>query len=109
MMKATMTARIILSTVVAFVVAASPLVFPSDPFSQLVAGVTAAFLCLVPLFVLSRAHFVKSAASSVQTLISVLICLLALSAMVCLAMSSRIASLHNELDLYKNTPAAESS
>jgi len=102
--------RIIISTVVGFIVGASPLVVPSaDLFTQLVSSVTAAFLCAVSLFVLSRFHFLKSAAGSVQTLVCVLVCMLASSVMMCFFMGSRIASLHDELDAYRSAPAVESS
>lgn len=107
--RAAMTTRIIITTAVAFAIAINPLIGPRDVFSQLLSGVIIVFLCFVPLFVLSRFHFMKSAAGSVQTLVCVLICMLALLSLMCFVMGNRIASLHDRLDSYTNTPSVESS
>lgn len=84
-MEITMRTKIIVSTVVAFVLGGSPLVVPGDTLSQLVCGIMTALLCCVPLLVLSRFRFLKSAAGSIQTLVAVLICMVALLAMMSLA------------------------
>jgi hypothetical protein len=71
-----MTKKIVVSTVVAFLVGFL-LLAPPDLISQLVCGLLVAFLCGVPLVVLGRFAFLKSASSSVQTLVCVLVWLIA--------------------------------
>jgi predicted PurR-regulated permease PerM len=68
--------KIVISTVAAFLVGFF-LLTPPDLISQLVCGVLAAFLCGVPLAVLGRFAFLKSASASVHTLVCVLVCLIA--------------------------------
>jgi hypothetical protein len=71
-----MTTKIVISTIAAFIL--GPLLFaPPDPLSMLVLGGAAAFLCAVPLLVLARFSFVKSASTSVHTLLCILVCLVA--------------------------------
>ena len=99
---------IIISTAVGFFVGA--LIVPYfDVFSALVSGYAVAFLCFVTLFGLSRFHFLKSAAGPVQTLVCVLVCMLASSVTMCFFMGKGIASLRGELDAYRSAPAVESS
>lgn len=102
-----MTRRMVASTVVAWFVGFA--FGTGDPFTALVFGFIAAILCFVPLFVLSRRRFVKSAAGSVQTLICVLVCMIAVSVVTCTAMAGMIAHLRNEVDYYRNTPAVTPS
>jgi len=101
-----MIVRIIISTSVAWFVG---LVSTSDPLTNIVHSFLAASLCFIPLFILSRFPFLKSATGSVQTLVSVLVCMLALSALAFIIMGFRIASLDEKLDAYRRTPAVESS
>ncbi len=72
--------KITISTAVAFVSSAVYVPAP-DPLSYFVLGAMAAFLCGVPLLILSRFQFMKSASSRVQTLVCVLVYLVAMSAM----------------------------
>jgi integral membrane sensor domain MASE1 len=97
-----MKTRIIISTLAAFIVA-GVLLSPPDPFSLLVNGALTAILCFIPLFILSRFRFVESAAGSVQTLVCVLVCMLALSVFLCLVMSHRISALQYDLNHHRNT------
>lgn len=92
-----------MSTVVAFILGGSPLVVPGDMLSQLICGIMTALLCCVPLLVLSRFRFLKSAASSTQTLVAVLICMVALLATMTVAMRGRIASLQDRLSDYRDS------
>ena len=103
-----MIVRILISTGVASFIgfAAAP---GGDPLTAIASGFIAAFLCFVPLFVLSRYDFVKSATGSMQTLVCVLVCMLALSVLAWTIMAHRIAYLNDMLDSYKRPPAAESS
>ncbi len=107
MNEAAVVVRIMISTAVACFIgfASAP---GGDLLSGIVYGLLSAFLCFVPLFVLSRYHFVKSATGSVQTLVCVLVCMLALSAVTVANMSFRIARLNDELDSYRRAPAVES-
>jgi amino acid permease len=70
--------KITISTAVAFL--SSAIYAPPDPLSILVLGTMAAFLCSVPLLILSRFQFMKSASSRVQTLVCVLVYLVAMLA-----------------------------
>ena len=80
--------KIIISTAVAFlsgfVVTPSP-----DPFSALVFGIPAAFLCGVSLLILSGFSFMKSSSKSVQTLVCVLVCIVSVLSVACLLLSCR--------------------
>jgi hypothetical protein len=68
--------KIVISTVAAFLVGFF-LPAPFDFISQLFCGVLAAFLCGVPLAVLGRFAFLKSASAPVHTLVCVLVWLIA--------------------------------
>lgn len=95
----TMRRRIIIGTAAVFVLASSPLVTTRiDPVFQCIIAVTAALACSVLLFVLGRFSFLKSAAGSVKTLASVLVCMVVLSATVGYVMHRRIAAMHIRRD-----------
>jgi hypothetical protein len=75
--------KIVLSTAAAFLIS-GVLGPPSpDPFSSLVLGVEAAFLCAIPLLILSRLNVMKSASKSVHTLVCVLVCMVAVLSAEC--------------------------
>ena len=69
--------RIAISTAVTFLVASLLLTPSADPFSALTIGLVAALLCGIPLLVLARFPFMKSASPSVHMLVAALVCLLA--------------------------------
>ena len=82
-----MAKRIPISTIAAFLIG-GVLVAPSpDPISMLVLGVGAAFLCAIPLLVLSRFSFMKSASTSVHTLVCVLVCMVAVLSVMCFTLA----------------------
>jgi hypothetical protein len=101
--------KIALSTAVVFL---SSFVFtPSpDPFSSLVFGTPAAFLCGVSLLILSRFSFMKSSSKSVQTLVCVLVCMVSVLAVACLLfVVPRIPGLHDWLaGSFRNSPVIHS-
>ena len=81
--------KITISAGVAFI--SSAIYVPSpDPLSLLTLGTMAAFLCGVPLLILSRFQFMKSASSRVQTLVCVFIYLAAMLATLGFVLLSRI-------------------
>jgi hypothetical protein len=73
--------KILIATVIAwwggFVLA------PNDIPSALVCGTLAAFLCAVPLLILGRFAFVKTASKPVHTLVCSLVCLSAILLLTC--------------------------
>jgi hypothetical protein len=89
--------KIAMSTAVAFL--SSFVLTPSpDPFSSLVFGTPAAFLCGVSLLILSRFNFLKSSSKSVQILVCVLVCMVSVLSVACLLfVVSRIPGLHDWL------------
>jgi hypothetical protein len=97
----TMGRKIVISTVVAFVIAFLLLTPSPDPLSAIVIGCATAFVCVVPLLVLARFPFVKSASPSVHTLVAVLVCILAVLLVACLMFMQRISHLRQ-----KNAEAA---
>lgn len=65
-----MTKKIVISAVTAILV--SQALCPSgDPFAVLALGGMGAFLCVVPLSMLSRLAFVRSASKSIHTLVCI--------------------------------------
>jgi hypothetical protein len=102
--------KIALSTAVAFL---SSVVFtPSpDPFSGVVFGTPAAFLCGVSLLILFRFSFLKSSSQPVQTLVCVLVCLVSVLSVACLLfVVPRIPGLPDWLaGLFQNSPVISSS
>jgi hypothetical protein len=70
--------KITISTGVAFL--SSAVYAPPDLVTCLFLGTMTAFLCGVPLLILSRCQFMKSASSRVQTLVCVLVYLVAMLA-----------------------------
>jgi Na+(H+)/acetate symporter ActP len=104
----TVIVKIIISTGVASFIGfvAAP---GGDPLSAIASGFIVAFLSFVPLLILSRYQFMKSSTGSVQTLVCVLVCMLALSVLACTRMAHRIAYLNDQLDSYRRAPAVESS
>jgi phosphatidylserine synthase len=65
---------------------------PDDVLSALVYGTLAAFLCAVPLLILGRFAFVKTASKSMHTLVCSLVCLAAILFLMCYMLT---LSLHN--------------
>jgi len=104
-----MIARIAITTAVVFVVAASRFFCGPDAISQLVIGVAAVVMCFVPLFVLSRRQFIKSAAGSVQTLVCVLVAMIALLSVFSMLMYCRTVSLWQNLNNCRSTSSVESA
>ncbi len=97
-----MTVRIIITTVVAYLVG---LVSTHDVLTNLINSVLAASLCFIPLFILSRRPFLKSATGSVQTLVSVLVCMLALSVVGYILMANRVALREGGVGRIQEEPA----
>jgi len=62
-----MTKQIVISTVAAFLISGVLGVPSPDPLTTLVLGLEAAFLCAVPLLVLSRLNLMRLASTSVHT------------------------------------------
>lgn len=85
--------KIAISMAVAFLLAPLLLTPSPDPFSALTGGLIAALLCGVPLLVLARFPFMKSASPSVHTLIAGLVCFLAIVLLACLLFMQRISHL----------------
>ena len=103
-----MTIRIIIGVLAVFLVAGSPPVSPNDTLSGLINGVLAASLCLVLLLVLSRFRFVRSSPAPMQTLVTVLVCMLAVSAILCISMARAVVRHRGRPASYRNTlPAVE--
>ena len=85
-----MKTKIAISTIAAFFLG---LMFgPPDPLTLLVLGVEAAFFCAVPLLILARRDFVKSASGPVHTLVCVLVCMVALLSVECLRLTCVVSS-----------------
>jgi hypothetical protein len=84
-----MTRKIIITAVVAFF-AAYPLA-PADIVSQLILSSMAALACAVPLLILARFDFVKSASRPMQTLTCVFVCLIGLLSLTCHLLNVRTA------------------
>ena len=84
-----MTKKIVISTVAAVLVSFVLCPVP-DPLSVLVLGGMGAFLCAIPLLILARLAFVKSASKSVHTLICVLVCLVAILSVACYVLTAKI-------------------
>jgi len=57
---------------------------PPDRITQFTLGGLAALLCAVPLLILTRLRFMKSASPAVHTLVATLLCMLAVLFVVCL-------------------------
>ena len=64
--------KTVIATAIAFFIGS--LFAPPDLISQLTFGAMAAFLCAVPLLVLARLAFVKTASQPMHTLVCVLVC-----------------------------------
>jgi hypothetical protein len=88
--------KIAIGGVMAFFMGALLLSPSPDPFSALVIGVAGAILCWVPLLVLARFRFMKSASPSVQTLIVAVVCILAVLLLACLPFVNRISHMRRE-------------
>ncbi len=70
-----MTARLLASSAVVFVVAS--VLAPPDLISQLMLGVGTSLICAVPLWFLAQCRFVKVSSPAVHTLICILVSLVA--------------------------------
>ncbi len=88
-----MTKKIVISTVAAVLVSFALCPAP-DALSALVLGGMGAFLCAIPLLILARLTFVKSASKSVHTLVCVLVCLVALLSVACYVLTLKIKNQH---------------
>jgi len=86
-----MRTKINVSMLVAFFISAL-LLSPPDHLSQLFNGVAAALLCGIPLVVLARLGFVKSASSSMQGLVAALVCIVAVLLLACFLFMQMIIS-----------------
>jgi hypothetical protein len=96
--------QILITTVIAwfggFVLA------PNDLISAFVYGGIAAFLCAVPLLILGRFAFVKTASKPVHTLICSLVCLIAILLLTCCMLT---LSLRSRERFYRSMGASSAS
>jgi hypothetical protein len=77
---------------------------PNDVLSALVYSALAGFLCAVPLLILGRFAFVKTASKLVHTLVCSLVCLVAILFLMCYMLT---LSLHNaQRRLYRATASS---
>lgn len=97
--------KIIITIVTAYVI--GYLLGPPDMISQLTLGMMTAAVCAVPLLVLARLAFVKSASPPMQTLVCVLVCMLSVLLVFCHMLVRRTMS-HPE-EFYDNPPSASST
>jgi hypothetical protein len=67
-----------------------------DPLTALCVGVAGAFLCWVPLLVLARSRFMKSASPSVHTLVVALVWITVVLLLACLLFVQRISHMRRE-------------
>ncbi len=82
--------RIVIAIIIAFV-AGPQLAYPGpDPLNFLVGGSEAALLCAVPLLILARLAFMRTASKSVQTLVCGLICVVAILLLTCQSLAVRV-------------------
>ena len=100
-----MTKKIIIATVTAYVVGC--LLGPPDMISQLTLGMMTAVICAVPLLVLVRFAFVKSASPPMHTLVCVLVCMLSVLLVFCHILVGRIMS--HQREFYDDPPSASST
>jgi len=82
--------KIVISTIVAFCIGGA--LAPPDTVAQLANGLLAALLCAVPLLILARCGFVKTASKSVHTLVCVLVCMVAVLAFACYMLTLVVSS-----------------
>ena len=82
--------KIIISAIVAYCI--GYLLSPPDMMSQLTNGLLAALLCTIPLLILAGRGFVKTASTSVHTLICVLVCMVAVLAFACYMLTLVVSS-----------------
>jgi predicted PurR-regulated permease PerM len=92
-----MTKKIAISTAAAVLVSFALCPAP-DPLSALVLGGMGAFLCAIPLLILARLAFVKSASKSVHTLVCVLVCLVAILSVACYVLTVKIKNQHGSIN-----------
>jgi ABC-type anion transport system duplicated permease subunit len=90
-----MTKKIIIAAVIAYAIGC--LLGPPDRISQIVFGLMAAVVCAVPLLILARFPFVKTASKPVHTLVCVLVCMIAVLSLFCYTLVLRITSNHERL------------
>ncbi len=99
--------KIVITTIIAFFVGPQ-LAFPvPDPASFLIGGAMAAFLCAVPLLILARFAFVKTAAKPVHTLVCSLVCMIAILLLLCYALALQVSS--QQRRLYHEVSASPAS
>jgi len=90
--------RIVIAIMIAFVVGPQLAYSGRDPFNFLVGGSEAALLCAVPLLILARSAFMKTASKSVQTLVCGLICVVAILLLTCQSLAVRVGRQQRELN-----------
>jgi len=93
----TMSKKIIIATAVAFII--GNLLGPPDLISQLTFGAMAAFLCAVPLLVLARLAFVKTASQPMHTLVCVLVCIISALSIFSHLLALRLTHAHERLQV----------
>ncbi len=92
----TVNRKIAISAIIAFLIGGA--LGPPDLVSQLTLGVMGAFLCAVPLLILARLRFVKSASEPVHTLICILVGVIAVLSVQCFLFALRITSQRQRID-----------
>jgi hypothetical protein len=71
-----MKGKVVIATIAAFLISGWGLSGP-DPFTAIVLGFAAAILCCVPLLILAGRKFVQRSPNAMQTLVCVLVCMVA--------------------------------
>ena len=84
-----MTRKIVISAAVAFCIGF--MLAPPDLISMIISGVLAALLCVLPLLILARFRFVRSASKAIHTLVCVLVCAIALLSLECYMLNAAVA------------------
>ncbi len=90
-----MARKIVISAIAAYCVGF--MLGPPDFISQIILGLMAATLCALPLLILARFRFVKSASKPMQTLTCVLVCMVALLSLACHLLGVRVAGQAQQL------------
>jgi hypothetical protein len=88
----------VIATIIAWFIGGFVLSPTPDPFSALVDGGIGAFLCAVPLLILGRFAFVKTAAKPVHTLVCSLVCLVAVLSLMCYTLTLRVRYQQRRID-----------
>ncbi len=99
--------KILIAAIIAWFVGGFLLSPSPDPFSALVGGALAAFLCAVPLLILARFAFLRTASKPMHTLVCSLVCLVAILFLMCYWLTLRLHS--EQRRLYREVSASPAS